>query len=106
MDGDSYAGTFTKKFKILPEKVTGVAVKGKKLTWNAAETAQKYFVYYRAGKTGAFQKLTATAKTGCSLKKLETGKLYYFKVRAYYRDTGNGVSLLGNPSGAVKTRLK
>lgn len=106
MDDVAYAGRFIRKFKILPEKATGLSVSGKKLRWNAAETAQKYVVYYRKGKTGSFQKLLATTKTACSLKKLQPGKLYYFKVRTYYRDTLNNVTLLGNPSSAVKTRLK
>ena len=106
MDGERYAGKFTRKFKILPEKVAGLAVRGRKLTWQAADSAQKYVVYYREGRTGDFRKLLSTAKTACSLKKLEPGKLYYFRVRAYARDSLNGVSLLGAPSAAVKTRLK
>lgn len=106
MAGESYAGTFTRKFRILPAKAGGLAVQGKTLRWKPVSSAQKYIVYYRPGNTGDFKKLCTATKPSCSLSKLQSGKLYSFTVRTYYRDAAAKTTLLGNPSATLKVQLK
>ena len=103
---DSYAGDYVQQFTIAPARATGLKVTGKKLTWNKVDTAQKYVVYYRVEKTGDFKKLRSTTKTAVSLKKLDTGKTIYFKVRTYFRDPVYDITIWGKYSPAIKAKLK
>ena len=105
MTSDDYAGNYHAQFTIVPARANGLMVSGKKLTWNKVDSAQKYVVYYRVGKTGDFVKLKSTLKTAVSLKKLPTGKTIYFKVRTYVRDPFWDVTLWGKYSKAAKCRL-
>ena len=106
MTTDFYAGDYVEQFTIAPARATGLKVAGKKLTWTKVDTAQKYVVYYRIGKKGDFKKLRSTTKTAVSLKKLETGKTIYFKVRTYFRDPTYNITIWGKYSPAVKAKLK
>lgn len=54
-----------------------------KLTWNAVEDAEKYEVYRSVSKNSGYKKLASTTKTSLTNIKLDTGTVYYYKVRAY-----------------------
>lgn len=84
----NYSGKVTLSFKIVPGKVTDVKKEGKKLTWTAVDGAQGYVVYYSAKKVSGFKKLASVSKPACNLKKLESGKTYYFKIRALTKVNG------------------
>ena len=99
-----YEGTVVLPFKIVPGKVTELKGTGRKLTWSAVNGAQKYVVYCSANKTSGYKKIGTTAKLAYSLKKLETGKTYYFKVRALTKV--NGSSYYGGYSSALKLKMK
>ena len=64
---------------------TSVKVKaGKKnatVSWKKDKSADSYTVYYSTKKNSGFKKLTVT-KNSANVKKLSSGKTYYFKVVA------------------------
>jgi hypothetical protein len=93
----AYKGSKKLTFKILPQAVTALSTTpGKKsavLQWEAAPGATHYVVYYSATSSGGYKKLGTTAKTSASMVQLDSGKAYYFRVRAIARtddDQWNG----------------
>ncbi len=54
-----------------------------KLAWVAVAGTTKYEVYRATSSTGTYTRLTETASVGYTNSGLTTGKLYYYKVRAY-----------------------
>ena len=72
--------------------------------WTEAKGAQKYIVYYSESKDGTYKKLGSTSKTVLSLKKLELGKTYYFKIRTFAKVDGK--ALYGAYSNILKAKLK
>jgi len=105
MTGDDYKGTFHLRFTIRPQKVNGLKVNDKKLSWNKAPGAQKYVVCYRLGKNGEYKKLCTTTKIAVSLKKFSTGKTYFFFVKSYFRDSDAKLTIWGKPSSVLKYRV-
>lgn len=80
-----YEGTKTLSFKIIPAAPKATVTAGKKraaVKWKAVKGAQSYTVYYSTSKNSGFKKAGTTAKTSFNVKKLKSGKTYYFKVVA------------------------
>ena len=106
----NYTGIKTLNFKIIPGKPTGLkAAAGKKLTkltWNPVKGATHYYVYCSAAKDGTFKKaLTVKGKSAATIKKLESGKKYYFRVRAVTRlDSGDKIQ--GYASAVKGAKIK
>lgn len=57
------------------------------LSWTAVKNVKKYEVYRSAtGKSGSFKKIASPTKTSFVNTGAETGKLYYYRVRAILKD--------------------
>lgn len=52
------------------------------LTWSAVENASKYTIYYSTKKKGDYEKYGAVAKTTATVKNLEPGTKYFFRVES------------------------
>ncbi len=69
-------------------KASNVASSGKiKLTWDAVEGAQKYYIYRAASKTGDYKYIYSTTKTSFINSKTEAGTSYYYRVKAVHTNT-------------------
>ena len=103
----NYSGKKTLTFKIVPMAPNGVkATAGKrqaKLSWNKVAGADSYTVFYSTKKNGGFKKLTVT-KTSATLKKLSSGKTYYFAVVANDKIGKNTYSSAKSKLVAVKIK--
>ena len=81
-----YKGSKTVTYKILPAKVTNLVakagVKSASLSWKAAPGATDYVVYYSLTEKGGYKKLGSTTKTSAKMVQLDSGKVYYFRVRS------------------------
>lgn len=76
-----------------PAAVTSISARASSesavtLTWKKAAKATSYEVYMREGTSGAFTRITTTAKTTYTKKSLKPNKTYYFYVRSIR--TANG----------------
>lgn len=60
------------------------------LTWSANKYATGYEIYYSKNNKNNFTKLATTKNNFYNTHRLETGKTYYFRVRAYRTLTVNG----------------
>lgn len=87
-----YKGTKTVSYKILPAKVTRLTakagVKSASLSWKAAPGATDYVVYYSLTEKGGYKKLGSTQKTTASMVRLDSGVVYYFRVRSITKSEG------------------
>ena len=64
-------------------KASNVTTSGKvKLTWDAVDGATHYEVWRSESKNGTYKKLSTTSKTSFINTSAQTGKTYYYKVRA------------------------
>lgn len=86
---------------VKPAKVKKVAatlasVNSAKVTWSKAKNVTGYYVYYSTKKSSGFKKVTVKGanKKSTTIKNLELGKTYYFKVKAYVKSGKK--TLLGN----------
>ncbi len=88
--GNTYHGTQTKTYKILPKKtkITKSKAKKKQITikYKKSPYASGYQIAYH--KAGTSNKFKTTTKTSVTIKKLKKGTKYYFKVRAYKKVNG------------------
>lgn len=89
-------------------KVTGVKIKQLsdekvKLTWSTKTWDKGYEVYQKTD-SGKYKKIKTTAAQSLTIKGLNTGKTYYFRVRAYKKSAGKKV--YGKYSSSVKIVLK
>ena len=57
-----------------------------KISWKKAANAKKYQVFYSQKKTSGYKRYGTTSKTEMTVKKLKTGKTYYFRVKAVDAD--------------------
>lgn len=83
-----YTGTKTVTFKILPAKVTSVAVSAAtantvSLSWKAVKGAAGYVVYSYNAKTKKYQKVATVKSNKATVKKLAVGTSYSYAVKAY-----------------------
>ena len=86
---------------------TSVKVKSVKkkatVSWKKVKGADSYTVYYSTKKNGGFKKLTVT-KNSATVKKLSSGKTYYFKVVA--NDKVGGKTIASDYSKTVSAKIK
>ncbi len=104
VDGKGFVSAFSQvqsRLCDLPQP-TGIqvgndAATGKnKISWDAAEGAQKYQVWYSTtGKTGSFKILMVTKNLSHIHKGAEAGKLYYYKVCAAHTNSYANSALTG-----------
>ncbi len=67
---------------------SNVASSGKiKISWDAIDGAEKYYIYRATSKDGEYKYLTATTKTSITNTSAEAGKAYYYKVKAVHSNT-------------------
>ena len=80
--------------------------KGVKVTWNKVTGAEKYQVYVKTSKDGTWKSIGTTTNTSCTYTKAQSGKTYYFTVKALaddgktastYNSTGTKLLFLGEP---------
>lgn len=92
-----------------PGKVTGVKAKQLseekiKLIWNAQVSVNGYEIYQKTG-SQKYKKIKTTGKVqSLTVKELELGETYYFRVRAYKKSSGKKV--YGKYSSSVKIVMK
>ena len=96
--------TATKPEAVQNLKVASPAKKTVKITFDKVNGAKGYVVYYAATRDGSFKKLGTTTKTTYTSKKIESGKTYYFKVRAYTK--AGSESIYGGYSPIKGVRVK
>ncbi len=105
----NYEGSKTLRFKILLHKVPNVkATAGKnsaKVTWSKVPGAKSYVVYICETKNGTYKKAGVTGKTALNIKKLESGRTYYFIVRARAADPA-GKTILSQNSAIRKVKVQ
>lgn len=85
-----YTGSIRKTFQITPQKVTITSLKSKGndaavLSWNKVSDATGYVIYFKEGE-GTYKKLKTITKNSTlsyTVKDLEPGNTYSYKVRAY-----------------------
>ena len=87
-----YRGTRKVYYYIVPKKVSGVSVKNNysksvRVSFQKTKGADGYQISYRKKGSKKTKKVTTT-KDSKSIKKLSSGKKYYFKVRAYKKIRG------------------
>lgn len=93
-----------------PKKTTITNISSKKavatLTWNNVNGESGYQVWYSTKKSEGFKKYSnyKANTVKCSVKKLKSGKTYYFKVRAYKKVDGKVV--YGSFSDVKNIRVK
>ncbi len=75
-----------------------------KLSWNKVEGAEKYVIYYSTQKNKGYKKYGVTSKTSLTVKKLEEGTTYYFRIKA--RDITDGDVTNSKFSSAKKCTTK
>ena len=114
----NYYGTVAKKFQVTPKIPTikkPVSAKKKTLTvkWVKGKKAQVggYEVMYSTNKDffgGKTVKVTGYKKTSVKIKKLQSKKTYYVKVRAYksVKVVGRWVKIYSDWSSAKKVKVK
>ncbi len=73
-----------------------------KLTWDAVKGADRYAVYRAVSETGTYTRLGSTASLNYTDKSPQTGKTYYYRVRAY--KTVDGVNVYGPASKTVAAK--
>lgn len=83
------SSTFTFRTK-LPEvnnlRVTGVTKSSYTLKWSKVKGAQGYMVYRYVSEEGRWKKVKTTSELSYSVKKLEPGTAYVYKVKAYKKN--------------------
>ncbi len=106
---DSYTGSVSKSFQIIPPIVKGLTAKsvvaGKaEIIWNLdfGQVLDGYQVYYATSKDGKYTKL-ATVNTNTCKAELTGGKTYYVKIRAYAKSDGK--TYYGKYTKAVKVTV-
>lgn len=89
-------------------KVKTVTVKPAKkqaaLKWTRVKGATGYVLYQASSKKGTFKKVKTVKGASYTVKKLKTGKKYYYKVRAYKKVGGKRA--YGPWSKAVSAKIK
>lgn len=100
----NYAGTAELTFKVVPVSVKNLSVfssgpKSVTLTYDPVSGVKGYQIYYSTHRHGPFKKLATTSQTTYTYDKLKSGKVYYFKVRAY---VGTRTGLVGGKFSDVR----
>lgn len=100
-----YTGTVSKKFKILPQKVTELkqnetTENSVKISWKKLSGVTGYKVYLYNDKTNKYEHYITTKETNVKIKKLKAVTKYNIKVKAYKNN--NGIQYNGSKSSALK----
>lgn len=85
-------------------KVTSSGYEGLKISWEKVSGSKKYYVYRATSKTGKYSKITSTAKTSYTDKKIDQNRTYYYKVKAIGKNSTSSYSSC--KSGKVSTAVK
>ena len=86
-------------------KVTTAGKKKVKVSWKPKKKGSTVQIYYSRSKKGKYKLLTKNAKKGSAkIKKLKSGKKYYFKVRLSRQL--NGVTVCSRYSKTVSVRVR
>lgn len=85
-------------------KVTSSGYEGLKISWEKVSGSKKYYVYRATSKTGKYSKITSTAKTSYTDKKIDQNRTYYYKVKAIGKNSTSSYSSC--KSGKVTTAVK
>jgi lactocepin len=56
-----------------------------KISWKKTSRATKYQIYRATSKNGTYKKIGETSSVNYINKNVDTGKTYYYKVKAYYK---------------------
>ena len=100
-----YEGSKTLTFSILPAVSSKVSLKAYvntvKVSWKKVTGATGYQVYMATKKDGTYKKVADTADTSVFVRGIKSGKVYYFKVRAY---TEKNSVLYGGFTQKLKTQ--
>lgn len=107
----NYKGSITKTFKIKPSKVKikSSSTKNKSVTlnWKKVKGATGYQVFVATSKNGEYKKIKNIKDVNTvtyTKKGLKKNKVYYFKVRAYWK---NGEEVIyGERCNVVKIKVK
>ena len=103
-----YKGSKALTYQIVPAKVTNLkakaGVKSAALSWDAAPGATDYVVYYSVTEKGGYKKLGSTSKTSARMVQLDSGKVYFFRVRSIAKIDGKQTN--GAASAPVRVVAK
>ncbi|MGN1419099.1 MAG: fibronectin type III domain-containing protein [Acutalibacteraceae bacterium] len=101
----SFSDVLTTSTKPAVPKISAKAVGDSKVTVTCSKVtgAQGYFLYYSTSANGKYTRYTITTKTSHTVK-LEKGKTYYFKAKAYR--TVNSVNYVSEFTAPVKVKVK
>ena len=94
----------TKPDEVENVKAYSVYQKQLKLKWSAEKRVTGYQVYLYNAKTGKYEKKASVKNTGLTIKNLQPGTSYKFKVRAYLK--ANGKVYYGEFSDVVSVKTK
>lgn len=88
----NYTGIVTKEFQIVPGKVTKLKAKKKGsstvLTWKKVKGAAGYEISRASKKNGKYKRIARIGNKKKYVDKKSNGKKYYYKVRAYGKNSG------------------
>lgn len=101
-DTGTAAPTALKKAKLA--SVKSVSKKTVKITWNKVKTAKGYQIKYSTKKNMTGAKTVSSTALSKKITKLQSGKKYYFKVRAY--KTADGSRIYGGWSSTKSVKVK
>ena len=101
-DTGTAAPTALKKAKLV--SVKSVSKKTVKITWNKVKTAKGYQIKYSTKKNMTGAKTVSSTALSKKITKLQSGKKYYFKVRAY--KTADGSRIYGGWSSIKSVKVK
>jgi len=86
----NYTGSVSRKFEIIPQKVkvnkqTKYITDSITLKWNKVNDSTGYEIFSSSKKNGTYSKIAIVNKKKVTYKhnRLESGKTYYYKIRAY-----------------------
>lgn len=71
------------------KSVTGISTDRVKISWKKTDGAQGYRLYRAVSRNGAYQAVGTTTASSYKDTGLTGGKTYYYKVRAYVKDSGS-----------------
>ncbi|MDO5155291.1 MAG: GH25 family lysozyme [Eubacteriales bacterium] len=109
---NTYVGTKTISFKILPNQVTGFKAKKHNtksltLTWDRIPSGGGYQLYRSTALNGTYEKIATLKNTTTSFEdiNLKPGQCYYYKIRSYNKI--NGIGYIGSftPKRAICTKI-
>ena len=104
-----YTGTYSGKFKIVPDSVKSVNAnwkdKGIKVSWSQNSNVTGYQLYRSTSKNGTYKKI-ATINSNSTISyqdnSVESGKTYYYKIKTYKMVNNEEIR---SPFSPIKTKV-